>query len=433
MKPLNFNLENRLAVIPKVLLADTTRWAGATRLALGLSKVGIGVVVVCPSRHPILKTRKRFTTFHYSSVRPEQSLLAAIEASQPDIVVPCDERAAHHLRELHMHASSRGTLNSALATLIERSLGQPKSYPIVSARYKFLEVAREEGLRVPETQKVEVVDDLKSWGITHPFPWVLKADGTWGGGGVKIVHTLQEAQQSFLALRRLFNVRRVLTKLCLKRDLFWLRPWWTGVRPAVTVQSHIDGRPANCAFVCWRGKVDALIGVEAVSTLDQTGPASVVRLVDNCEMMHAAEKLALRLGLSGLFGLDFIVDSSGAAHLIEMNPRYTPLCHLQLGPGQDMIEALRAQLSVSANYEVSAQTRHGMIALFPQAWLCKSEFLTESFQDIPEDEPELVRELLEPWPNRSILYRASNGVRHVRTVVRELMNGNFAYGGRSEQ
>jgi hypothetical protein len=269
--------------------------------------------------------------------------------------------------------------------------------------------------------------------VAHPFPWVLKADGTWGGGGVEIVHTPKQAQQSFLKLRRLFNFRRTVTKVCLNRDPFWLRPWWTRIRPTVTVQAHIDGRPANCGFVCWQGKVLACIGVEAVSTVNQTGPASVVRVVDNCEMIRAAEKVALQLGLSGLVGLDFMIDKIGAAYLIEMNPRYTPLCHLQLGPGRDMIEALRTQLSMTASREVSAQISHGMIAYFPLAWHCKSEFLTESFQDIPEEEPELVRELLEPWPDRSLVCRASNRVRHIKTLAMDLMNSNFAHNGHSEQ
>ena len=358
---------------------------------------------------------------------PEESLLAAIEASRPDIVIPCDERAAQHLRALHKRACSSSILDGTLTSLIERSLGQPRSYPIVSARYNFLEFARGAGLSVPDTQKVERVEDLESWEISHPFPWLLKADGTWGGGGVKIVQTKHEAKQAFLDLQELFNVRRVATSLCFRRDWFCLRPWWIGFRPSVTVQSHIEGSPANCGVVCWGGQVHAFIAVEAVSTLDQTGPASVVRLVDNCEMRSAAETIAFRLGLSGLFGLDFMIDRTGATHLIEINPRYTPLCHLQLGPGQDMIEAVRAQLSVSTGCEVSSRSKYSMIALFPQAWLRKNEFLGESFQDIPQDEPELVRELLEPWHGRTLVCKASNGLRQVRAHVRGLMDSNFAH------
>jgi hypothetical protein len=433
MEPINSNLENRPGTSPKVLLADTTRWAGATRLALGLSKAGVEVAAVCPSRHPILKTRTRFATFHYSFVRPENSLIAAIEASHPDMVIPCDERAAHHLRGLHTRASRLGTSHAYLASLIERSLGNPTSYPILSARYNFLRAAREAGIRVPDTQRVEGVGDLDSWGMTHPFPWVLKADGTWGGGGVRIVHTPEQAQQSFMELRCWFNIRRVITQVCLHRDRFWLRPWLTGVRPTVTVQEHIDGRPANCGFVTWQGKVLACIGVESVSTTNQNGPASVVRLVNNCEMRRTAAKVALQLGISGLIGLDFMIDKSGVSYLIEINPRYTPLCHLQLGPGQDMIEALRAPLSMTASRDVPAQINDGMIAYFPLAWRCKSELLKESFQDIPEDEPDLVRELLEPWTDRSLLRRAWNGVRHVRDLARGLKNSNFAHYGNSEQ
>jgi hypothetical protein len=413
------NSQNAAPNGAKVLLADTTRWAGATRLALALSKAGFEVAVVCPDHHPILKTRTRFQTFHYSALRPEKSLSLAIAATKPHMVIPCDERAAHHLRGLYSGRSANGDTNNGLDSLIERSLGDFRNHAILSARNEFLHVARQEGLRVPDTETVDTVDDLSPWAKSHPFPWVLKADGTWGGGGVKIVHTLEQAERAFVELRNTYNLYRVAMKLCLDRDWFWLRPWASGTRPAVTVQSYIEGRPANCGFACWQGKVLACIAVEAVSTLGETGPASVVRILDNREMEAVAEKVARRLGLSGFVGLDFVVDNlSGEAFLIEINPRCTPVSHLQLGPGKDLIEALRSQLCATPLREFPAETNRAMIAYFPQAWHCESSLLTESFQDIPRDEPELVKELLEPWVSRSLVFRASKGLSRLKAIFR---------------
>jgi hypothetical protein len=412
---------------PRVLLTDTNRWALAARLAIDMAKTGVSVSAVCPTRgHPLLKTRSVQRTFSYSGLRPLDSLLAAVRAIEPDVIIPCDDRGVLHLHELH--ARARGASDYATASLIEHSLGSPESYPIVSARYELLRVAQEEGLRVPETSLVRSADDLKAHYARSKPPWVLKADGTFGGRGVKVAHTLEQAGTFFQELARLFGTGRVIKRLCVNRDPFWLLPWWNRVRPAVIVQSHIQGRPANCAVVCWQGQVLAGFGVEVVSAEGLTGPASVVRVIDHPEMMRCAERIAGRLGLSGFFGLDFMIgDESGDLYLIEMNPRCTPLCHLRLGKGRDMVGALWAQLSGQSLPEVPPVTRNNMIAYFPQAWTSKSEFLQSSYQDIPQDEPALIQELLAPWPDRSLLFRASNWLHeltHVETpLVRDKSSG----------
>ena len=412
-------LENRGVEAPKVLLTDTNRWPSPARVAIGLSRAGCQVSGVCPTRgHPLLHTRVVQQTFPYSSLRPLESLAAAIEATTPQIIIPCDDRGVQHLHELFARTRSEGATSTKLAALIERSLGSPESHPIVSSRYDLLKIALEEGLRVPETTLIKTVDDLKSWEAEHALPWVLKADGTFGGRGVKIAHSREEAERFFLDMNRPHPTIRVIKRLIVNRDPFWLRPWWKRSRRAVIVQSQISGRPANCAVVCWEGRVLAGIGVEVVSSEGLTGPAIAVRVVDNSEMMLAAERIARRLGLSGFFGLDFMIeDESGATYLIEMNPRCTPLCHLQLGKGRDLVGALWAQLAGQPIRETPPVTQNDMIAYFPQAWTCKSEFLQSGFLDIPREEPELVQELLRPWPDRSLLFRLSSKAHFLTTRV----------------
>src|SRR5258708_32773963 len=118
-------------------------------------------------------------------------------------------------------------------------------------------------------------------------------------------------------------------------------------------------------------------------------------------MMVAAERIAHRLGLSGFFGLDFMIeDRSDTTYLIEMNPRCTPLSHLQLGKGRDLVEALWAQVSGQPLLERPTVTQNAMMASLPQASICKSEFLESSFHDIPRDDPDLFQDLREPWSER---------------------------------
>lgn len=369
--------------------------------------------------HPLLKTRAVRQTFRYSGRRPLQSLRTAIEATDPQIVVPCDDRGVRHLHELHAQAPSLGKFGSKLAALIERSLGPPESYPIVSKRYDLLKLANEEGLRVPHTQLVNTLDDLNAWQQRRTFPWMLKLDGTWGGRGVRTVHTPAQAEQFFLEMTRSRSVVEVSKQLIMSRDRSWIWPRRNYSKPSVIAQAHVSGRPANCAFVCWKGQVLAGIGVEVVSAQGKDGPANVVRIVRNHAMMVAAEKIARHLGLSGFFGLDFMIeDGSGVTYLIEMNPRCTPLSHLQLGKGRDLVEALWAQVSGQPLREIPVVTQNAMIAYFPQARICKSEFLESSFHDIPRDEPGLVRELLEPWSERSFVARIVDRFRQLTGAKR---------------
>jgi len=155
----------------------------------------------------------------------------------------------------------------------------------------------------------------------------------------------------------------------------------------------------------------------------------VVRVIDNPQMLLAAERLADRLGLSGFFGLDFMLEeATGLPYLIEMNPRCTPLCHLQLGPGRDLIGALSAQLSGQPLQQTPAVTENDTIAYFPQAWHWHgdAELLKSSFQDVPWEEPELVKELFRlQWPDRSLLARVSDRLRHMTLEERASKPGVF--------
>jgi hypothetical protein len=247
--------------------------------------------------------------------------------------------------------------------------------------------------------------------VEQPLPWVLKGDGTFGGRGVRIADTFELAVKCHAEISDIFRVRRAVKRAIVNRDPFWLRPWWKNTHPDVIVQSHVEGRPANCAVFCWNGIVKAGIAVEVVNCDGPTGPASIVRLVDNHEMIQAAKLIAEKLKMSGFFGLDFIIEKgTEAAYLIEMNPRSTPLTHLQLGLGRDLVEALAAELHGRGIRELPSVTQKDLIAYFPQAWAIKSDLLDSCFQDIPQGEPDLVKALLKPWPERTFLFRFASKV-----------------------
>jgi hypothetical protein len=400
------------AASPRVLLTDTTRWGRSARIAIELANTRCDVSAVClANRHPLLKTSVVREVFPYSAFRPVDSLAAALNAARPDLVVPCDDRAVQHLHQLYARARACAA-GEKIAGLIERSLGSPESYPIVSTRFRLLEIARQEGLRIPETRQVRTPEDLRLWGQNRALPWVLKADRTWGGGGVEIARTPRQAERFFNRIPWFFGTTLALKRLIANRDPFWLLPSWKRWIPDVVVQAHIQGRPANCAVVCWEGKVLSGIAAEVVSSDKPTGPANVVRIIDNPEMLRCAEILAARLRLSGFFGLDFMIEEgTGLSYLIEMNPRATPLCHLRLGKGRDLIGALHAQLSGQSLDEAPCVTQNDTIAYFPEAWHKNGGALKTSFRDIPYTEPELIEELLQSPADGTLFARATRALR----------------------
>jgi hypothetical protein len=405
----------------KVLLTDTNRWALAARLAISLAQSGCEVFAVCPApSHALMKTRAVQKTFRYSALRPLESLEAAINSVDPDVVVPACDRSVEHLHELYQDAKARGPAGSKLATLIERSLGTPESHAIVSSRYSLLELARKEGIHVPRTSLISSSEDLEAWGQKESLPWVTKADGTWGGSGVRVIRSADDAGRSLKELEKISRLTRAIKRTLVNRDAFLFRSWWKRSKRKVIAQSYVHGRPANCTVVAWKGRVLAAILVEVVCSEGLTGPASVVRVVENVQMKAAAERLALRLGLSGFFGLDFMIEErTGDAYLIEMNPRVTPPCHIRLGKGRNLAGALRAQFAHQSIPEDAPVTEASMIAYFPRSSKGNKEVMQNCYQDVPENEPELVQELLNPFPDRTLLFRL------VQWLSRTSVQGEF--------
>ena len=135
---------------PVVLLATTRLWAPVARLAMTLANAGFNVEAVCPSGHPVTRTRAVSRTFAYRGLAPLPSFAEAFFASKPDLVIPGDDLAAEQLHDLYFRERPKhDSAAKALCTVIERSLGAPESYSVVHERSTFIQVAAQEGDRVP--------------------------------------------------------------------------------------------------------------------------------------------------------------------------------------------------------------------------------------------------------------------------------------------
>ncbi|MHB8617580.1 MAG: ATP-binding protein [Candidatus Acidiferrales bacterium] len=381
---------------PTVLIATTCRWVSTARLTMAMANAGCTVDAVCPLHHPLSKTTAVRRTHTYSSLTPLTSFADAIAAARPDFVVPGDDVAALLLHRLYERELHRGKAGEAVRSLIERSLGAPESFSVVFARAAFMELAREENIRVPETAVIADIDDLGKWIARKGFPTVLKADGTSGGEGVRITRTVEEAERAFQELRvsSFSALARAAKRALIDQDKTFVWQSLFHRRSTVNAQGFVAGREATSAIACWKGTVLAGLHFEVLSKQYPAGPASVVRVIDNAEMSAAAKKIARRLNLSGLHGLDFMLEgSTGNAYLIEINPRATQVGHLALGPSRDLPAALYAAASGKPVQEAPIITENDKIALFPHECMKNpaSAFLRLGYHDVPWEEPELVR------------------------------------------
>ena len=382
---------------PRILLAATSCWCATARLATAFVSAGCEVEVICPLGHPATKSRAVPPMHPYLFFAPLWSIGAAMRAVRPDLIIPCDDLARSQLVSLYGRALRTSGSVAAWRSLLEDSLGAPSTMSVPTARSDLIALARALEIRAPATAVVRTRGELTRWLAEHPFPAVLKTDESYGGRGVRIIGSPAEADDAWRALRTPPSPARAIKRAIVNRDMNYIVPCLRGTRSVVNAQRFVAGQDANCTVACWRGTTLGSVTVAVLETVGALGPASVIRLIENREITAAVERIVRQLKLSGLIGLDFILEEgTGHAHLIEMNPRATQICHLPLGTGGDLLGALRAALSGEPPRRKVAATERDVIALFPQEWLRDpaSEFLRTAHHDVPWDEPELLRRCL---------------------------------------
>jgi biotin carboxylase len=244
---------------------------------------------------------------------------------------------------------------------------------------------------------VHSAGDISAWFERHPGPAVLKTDGSWGGRGVAVLRTEADGRRAWREMRRRPPLARAVKRLVMARDPWDLRTRLAGHRPTLSIQSYVAGRPANAAVACFEGTPLGAVQAEVVESDGPTGPSTVLRVIEHADMAYAVKSVVNHLELSGLCGLDFILDDEGRAHLIELNPRATPTSHLVAADGTDLLTALRTAFGHESPPSRTARYADGgLVALFPQELMRdpSSRYLEIAYHDVPAYAPELVAHVL---------------------------------------
>jgi glutathione synthase/RimK-type ligase-like ATP-grasp enzyme len=399
----------------KVLVIATQKTGLAARISLAMADIGFRVAALTPHGHPVRRSRRIQDHFAYHTTRPRlKSIVRAIDRWSPDLLVCADDLAVRELQALHQRTTgSEDKSRRHISELIELSLASAASFPAIRNKSDFLACVEMEGLRSPRTIVIPATRAFKSLPAELEYPIVVKADQSYGGRCVRVANNDADLRATVWEVQTPTTWRRTFRQLfgaILGSERF--APLMLPLRRTVSLQQYIQGRPSNRAVICWKGKVLAGISVEVVEEEYKYGPASVVRLIDHSEMAAVAEHLVKRLNLSGFVGFDFVLDSSNQAWIIEMNPRVTPICHFCLADGTNLAESLYTQMTGLWSLSRPARIHGGLIALFPGKIVHSpsSEYLQSCQVDVPWNEPEVVRSMLNQARRTGIL-------RPVRTLL----------------
>jgi hypothetical protein len=378
---------------PHVLLLATQRWPVGARLGLALRAVGFRVSIWCPPRNPLLLTGAAHRHYPYRILDPVGSMEAAVLATRPDLIVPCDEPATIHLQQLAERAQATPHLSPVLKA-IEQSLGPAANLNRLTQRAYVLNTAADGGAAVPASAAIATPADLRAWLNVNGFPAYIKADGTFGGSGVRLIHTYEQAEAAFHALDAPPGPVHAFRRLALNDDPTLVGQLIYRQRRPLSVQHVVTGGDVNSAIFCWRGCVLASLSMQVVAIGYELGPSTVLRRIRNAAMDRTAEILASRLNLSGFYGLDFILEEqTGIPWLLEMNSRATQIPHLAFGAGHDLPAAAFAAVTGLPTHPRPAITTQDTIALFPQEWDRDpaSPLIRTAYHDVPWESPPLVR------------------------------------------
>jgi hypothetical protein len=328
----------------RILLFATQKWPSAARYAGGFHAAGCNVYALCPDGAPVCVSRYVSGTSRYNPLAPLSALRGAIAAWAPDVIVACDDRAVTHLLRLYRAEKEKSGETAPVAALIARSLGAPENYGRVISRHGSLQEMQTLDVRAPDTLPVNDESELAERLAAIGLPAVLKTDGSWGGEGVAIVLTREEAFAAYRRLSRPPSRLRSLVRSVRRRDPHYLVAALKPRTAPICIQRFVAGAQAASAFAAHDGKVVAMFHYDVLVSNGTNGPPAIIRRVDRPEMDRAVEAVAAQFGLSGLHGLDFIRDPEDAVHLIEINPRATQGGTLPFGAGRDLPSALAEAL-----------------------------------------------------------------------------------------
>lgn len=375
--------------IPVLLVSTATRWLGTARVPWALAKAGFDVALLTP-RNSLAEKSRFVSKVDYLPDNATVSqwvtaFAAAVRATAPRVVLPCDDMAFRLLAKLAQSPPRdlEPALHLQLTSLIRDSLGDPAYYETAVDKTLLPPAAEALDVRVPPYSIVSEPAAADAFAAARGYPVVLKRAHGFAGQGVAICANRDDLSRAFAA----FSQQNAL-------DL------GDSSSTHHLMQSHVPGRVQYYLATAWNG--DLLAGYASekiVANPEPTGPPTVTRHFCSPRLREITATLARGFGISGHFFVEFIVaDRSGEPHVLEINRRITPGSHRGRARNVDQWAALHARLegTDSTSRTDLDEGEEGIAVWFPEEWLRdpRSRYLRDYPVDVPWDDPELIKALL---------------------------------------
>jgi hypothetical protein len=354
------------------------------------------VFALCPENSFLAKTKFlkdaiRYKTFTYSrSKLIYLRILHAIIHFKPDLIIPGDEDTILALQNVASIIKHLPFLNSIYRT-IRKSLADEKFDHLVLSKSDLQQKCIEWGVRTPKNKIVKTSIEACEVAKQIGYPVVIKHDSGYGGSGVVICDSEEVLLAHFKQIENVSLLAKI--KAHIKDMLFVsiLRP--NGV---ISIQQFIKGEIGQSPFCAFNGEVIATNPMQKVHTYPgKTGPSSVLKGIEDKDIENFVKIIAKNLNYNGFGSVDYMIsEDNQLLHVIELNPRPTPTCHMQSNHvTNDLCEAFACGLK--AIPYVPKKFWPFTVAMFPgeKKRDPKSPYLTNSYHDIPVDDPELEKAL----------------------------------------
>ena len=350
--------------LKRVLCIEAANWVGIERLPIHLSESGFDVGCLCSDKSVLNKIS---CLSCYNWILPgnfDYRLEEVIMGFKPDLLIFMDEYSIGMVSRI-IALNPRDIL-SRHRKLLEKSLGNLKTVADRILRRSLMSL--QESVRIPKTLASRSLIELLEFGASVNWKAFFKAEFTCSGMGV--IST--ESEQLFLET----------SKQLLHEGKQFI------------VQESIRGITAMRAAVAYEGKI--LCGIsfnKIMATAGGIGYSTVVMATQQEEMKATTEKIGELLKINGPFSCDFIVDNdTGAAYLIEINPRPTTVFHLGHLFGVSFASSFGAIIDGTTQIQNDNVLGDKEIALFPKELFrdSKSPKLTTAMHDVPWEYPEVV-------------------------------------------
>ena len=381
-----------MAMPPSVLLVATaTQWLGTARIPRGFARAGFTVSLLTPRNSLAEKSafiaKIGFLPDEATPMQWAHAFAAAVVATSPRLVVPCDDMAFRLLQLLALTPPPRmqPALQLRLAALIRESLGDPAHYAASTDKTLLPAAAAALGMRVPPFALCADAAEIAAFAAANAWPVVVKRPHGFAGQGVAICADRNDVARA-LAIFAAADARDVAD-------------------PAAgpgryLAQAHLPGRTQYFQAVAWKGRLLAgWAGEKVIADPEPTGPPTVTRYFRSPQLRAMTEQLVSGFGISGHFVAEFRLDErTQETHLIEINRRISPAAHLGAQRNVDLCAALYAAVEGTASTTRAdlSEGEEGFTVYFPGEWLRDphSRYLRDCPVDVPWDEPELIEALL---------------------------------------